>query len=84
MATLNRRAFGLRYGGLKDLFGGSGSTLMGCEQAGRNGYLMEINLPYCDVIRNLPPVNFGKMMNRFWQLLQNVFDPPGDLPHLPF
>ena len=34
-----------------DLFGGSGSTLMGCEQTGRNGYLMEIDPPYCDVIR---------------------------------
>ena len=34
-----------------DLFGGSGSTLMGCEQTERNGYLMEIDPPYCDVIR---------------------------------
>ena len=34
-----------------DLFGGSGSTLMGCEQTGRNGFLMEIDELYCDVIR---------------------------------
>ena len=34
-----------------DLFGGSGSTLMGCEQTGRNGFLMEIDTLYCDVIR---------------------------------
>jgi DNA modification methylase len=34
-----------------DLFGGSGSTLMGCEQTGRRGFLMEIDELYCDVIR---------------------------------
>jgi hypothetical protein len=34
-----------------DLFGGSGSTLMGCEQTGRRGFLMEIDPLYCDVIR---------------------------------
>jgi DNA modification methylase len=34
-----------------DLFGGSGSTLIGCEQTGRHGYLMEIDPLYCDVIR---------------------------------
>jgi DNA modification methylase len=33
-----------------DLFGGSGSTLMGCEQTGRRAFLMEIDPPYCDVI----------------------------------
>ena len=33
-----------------DLFGGSGSTLIGCEQAGRNAYLMELDPPYCDII----------------------------------
>ena len=33
-----------------DLFGGSGSTLIGCEQTGRNAYLMELDPPYCDVI----------------------------------
>lgn len=33
-----------------DLFGGSGSTLIGCEQTGRNAFLMEIDPPYCDVI----------------------------------
>ncbi len=34
-----------------DLFGGSGSTLIGCEQTGRRGFLMEIDPLYCDVIR---------------------------------
>ncbi len=33
-----------------DLFGGSGSTLMACEQTGRSAYLMEIDPAYCDVI----------------------------------
>lgn len=33
-----------------DLFGGSGSTLIGAEKMGRNAYLMEIDPPYCDVI----------------------------------
>ena len=33
-----------------DLFGGSGSTLIGCEQTGRRGYLMELDEAYCDVI----------------------------------
>jgi DNA modification methylase len=33
-----------------DLFGGSGSTLIGAERCGRNAFLMEIDTPYCDVI----------------------------------
>ena len=33
-----------------DLFGGSGSTLIGCEQTDRKAFLMEIDPPYCDVI----------------------------------
>jgi len=33
-----------------DLFGGSGSTLIACEQTGRKGYLMELDPLYCDVI----------------------------------
>jgi len=33
-----------------DLFGGSGSTLIGAEQTGRNACLMEIDPLYCDVI----------------------------------
>lgn len=35
-----------------DLFGGSGSTLIACEQANRRCYTMEIDPKYCDVIRN--------------------------------
>jgi len=33
-----------------DLFGGSGSTLIACEQTGRKAHLMEIDPLYCDVI----------------------------------
>ena len=33
-----------------DLFGGSGSTLIGCEQTGRRAFLMELDPAYCDVI----------------------------------
>jgi len=33
-----------------DLFGGSGSTLIGCEQTERRAFLMELDAPYCDVI----------------------------------
>ena len=33
-----------------DLFGGSGSTLIACEQTTRKAFLMELDPPYCDVI----------------------------------
>ena len=33
-----------------DLFGGSGSTLIACEQLGRKCYTMELDPKYCDVI----------------------------------
>jgi DNA modification methylase len=34
-----------------DLFGGSGSTLIACEQTNRICYMMELDPKYCDVIR---------------------------------
>lgn len=34
-----------------DLFGGSGSTLIACEQLGRKCHMMELDPKYCDVIR---------------------------------
>ena len=33
-----------------DLFGGSGSTLIGAEQTGRDCRMMELDPRYCDVI----------------------------------
>jgi len=33
-----------------DLFGGSGSTLIACQQTGRKAFLMELDLLYADVI----------------------------------
>lgn len=33
-----------------DLFGGSGSTMMACEQMNRKNYTMELDPHYCDVI----------------------------------
>ncbi len=33
-----------------DLFGGSGSTLIGAQQTDRKAFLMELDPPYCDVI----------------------------------
>ncbi len=50
---LARRAmeFSSRAGeNVLDLFGGSGSTLMAAEQTGRKAFLMELDMPYCDVI----------------------------------
>lgn len=40
-----------------DLFGGSGTTLIACEQLGRVCYMMEIDPVYCDVIR----MRYGKL-----------------------
>lgn len=34
-----------------DIYGGSGSTLIACEQLGRKCYMMELDPHYCDVIR---------------------------------
>ena len=39
-----------RGGAVLDLFGGSGSTLIACEQTGRKAYLMELDPKYVDVI----------------------------------
>lgn len=38
-------------GNVLDIFGGSGSTLMACEQTDRTCYTMELDPKYCDVIR---------------------------------
>lgn len=41
-----------------DLFGGSGSTLIACEQTDRTCYMCELDPKYCDVIRK-----------RYWKLV---------------
>lgn len=50
--ALSVRAFGnhIKLLNVLDLFGGSGSTLIGAEQTGRNAFLMELDPKYCDVI----------------------------------
>lgn len=42
-----------------DYFGGSGSTLIACEQTNRTCYMMELDPKYCDVIRK----RYWKLMN---------------------
>ena len=51
--ALSSRA--IKYSSVKDdlivdWFGGSGSTLMACEQLNRKCFMMEIDPIYCDVI----------------------------------
>ena len=50
--ALSVRAFGnhIKLLNVLDLFGGSGSTLIGAEQTGRKAYVMELDPKYCDVI----------------------------------
>ena len=50
LATLAIQYSSQRGERVLDLFGGSGSTLIGCEQTGRKAYLMELDPAYCDVI----------------------------------
>ena len=38
------------YNNIVDLFGGSGSTLIACEQLNRKCYMMELDPHYIDVI----------------------------------
>jgi len=39
-----------KFNNVVDLFGGSGSTLIACEQLNRICYMMELDTKYCDVI----------------------------------
>ena len=50
--ALSVRAFSnhIKLLNVLDLFGGSGSTLIGAEQTGRKAFLMELDPKYCDVI----------------------------------
>ena len=49
---LSVRAFGnhIKLLNVLDLFGGSGSTLIGAVQTGRKAFVMELDPKYCDVI----------------------------------
>ena len=40
----------VKSGGVLDVFGGSGSTLIACEKTNRINYSMELDEKYCDVI----------------------------------
>jgi DNA modification methylase len=53
-----------------DLFGGSGSTLIACEQTDRTCYMMELDPKYCDVIRKRYAKFIGKEEN--WQEITSV------------
>jgi len=50
--ALSERALGnhKKAQNILDLFGGSGSTLIGCEKMGRKAFVMELDPKYCDVI----------------------------------
>jgi DNA modification methylase len=52
--ALSERALGnhKKAQNILDLFGGSGSTLIGCEKMGRKAFVMELDPKYCDVIVN--------------------------------
>jgi DNA modification methylase len=47
-----------------DLFGGSGSTLIACEQTGRHTFLMQLDPLYCDVIVKRYELFSGKQARR--------------------
>jgi DNA modification methylase len=49
---LSQRALGnhRKAKNILDLFGGSGSTLLGCEIMNRHAFIMELDPAYCDVI----------------------------------
>jgi DNA modification methylase len=50
---LNRIRISSKSGGnVLDLFGGSGTTLIACEQLNRKCYMMELLPEYCDIIIN--------------------------------
>ena len=52
IALVGRAINNSSHGGdiVLDLFGGSGTTILACEQTGREGYMMELDCVYCDVI----------------------------------
>ena len=57
-----------------DLFLGSGSTLIACEQIDRTCYGMELDPKYCDVIRKRYAKFIGKEAE--WQKVTAQVDQP--------
>ena len=60
-----------------DNFGGSGSTLVACEQTGRKCRMMELDPKYCDVIRRRW-AEFTQGEGCDWQQLTPTVDEGGD------
>ncbi|MGN0237588.1 MAG: DNA-methyltransferase [Lepagella sp.] len=54
-----------------DLFGGSGTSIIACEQLGRKCYMMELDPHYCDVIL----ARWEKLTDREASLVKNVNEP---------
>lgn len=50
-----------------DLFGGSGSTMIACEQLNRNCYMMELDPKYCQVIINRWEEFTGEKAEKIWE-----------------
>ncbi len=55
-----------------DLFGGSGSTLIACEQTGRKAFLMELDALYADVIVRRWEEFTGKKAERVEGIVEEV------------
>lgn len=60
LSTWVLKEFAIDKKNILDLFGGSGSTLIACEQTNRICYMMEIDPKYCDVIRKRYAKFIGK------------------------
>lgn len=62
-----------------DFFGGSGSTLIACEQIDRNSYLMELDEKYADVIVNRY-LKFVKTYDGCYLIRNGTKMPISDIP----
>lgn len=58
---------------VQDLFGGSGTTIVACEQLNRRAYLMELDPAYVDVIidryQKLTNVEVMRLDSKLWNEL---------------
>jgi len=72
--ALSVRAFGnhIKLLNVLDLFGGSGSTLIGAAQTGRNAFVMELDPKYCDVIVKRWEDFTGKKAILLTELVENT------------